>query len=114
MRIKGGWSHTELIEVFHRQLREKTWNRDIFTTAIRQFAHDDIGGFWTSQPWTSPVIEAAAQVYTTLPDSVFLRSADCLHLMTALRHNFAEIHTYDFRQTEAADVLGLKPVAVGR
>jgi predicted nucleic acid-binding protein len=107
-------ARTELMGVFHRQLREKTWNRDMFTTAIRQFTHDDIGGFWTWLPLDSPVIVAAAQVYTTLPDSVFLRSADCLHLMTALRHNFAEIHTYDLRQSEAADVLGLKPVAVGR
>ena len=34
--------------------------------------------------------------------------------MTALRHNFAEIHTYDFRQSEAAEVLGLKPLAALR
>jgi predicted nucleic acid-binding protein len=81
--------------------------------AVRQFTHDDIAGFWTWLPLDSPVIEAAAQVYATLPDSVYLRPADCLHLMTALRHNFAEIYTYDFRQSEAADVLGLKPVAVG-
>ena len=100
--------------VFHRQLREKTWNRDKFTTAIRQFTHDDIAGFWTWLPLDSPVIEAAAQVYSTLPDSVFLRSADCLHLVTAMRHNFAEIYTYDSRQSEAAGVLGLKPLAEGR
>jgi hypothetical protein len=105
-------ARTELMGVFHRQLREKTWSRDEFMIAIRQFTHDDIAGFWTWLPLDSPVIEAAAKVYATLPDSVFLRSADCLHLMTALRHNFAEIYTYDFRQSEAADVLGLKPVAI--
>jgi predicted nucleic acid-binding protein len=45
---------------------------------------------------------------------VFLRSADCLHLVTALRHSFDEIYTYDIRQSDAAGVLGLKPLAVGR
>jgi predicted nucleic acid-binding protein len=105
---------TELMAVFHRRLREKTWSQDSFQTAIRQFTHDDIGGFWTWLPLDSAVIEAAAQVYTTLPDSVFLRSADCLHLVTALRHNFADIYTYDIRQSEAAGVLGLKPLAIGR
>jgi predicted nucleic acid-binding protein len=104
----------ELMGVFHRQLREKTWDRDKFMTATRQFTHDDIAGFWEWLPLDSAVMEAAAQVYATLPDSVFLRAADCLHLMTALRHNFADIYTYDLRQSEAAGVLGLKPVAIGR
>jgi len=107
-------ARTELMGVFHRQLREKTWERNKFLTAIRQFNHDDIAGFWTWLPLDSAVIKAAAQVYTTLPDSVFLRSADCLHLVTALRHNFAEIYTYDSRQSAAAGVLGLTPVALGR
>lgn len=107
-------ARTELMGVFHRQLRQKAWGRDQFMTAVRQFTYDDIAGFWTWLPLGSAVIEAAAQVYATLPESVFLRSADCLHLVTALRHNFGEIYTYDIRQSDAAAVLGLKPVAVGR
>jgi predicted nucleic acid-binding protein len=106
-------ARTELMGLFHRQLRGKKWSRDKFMTAIRQFTLDDIAGFWAWLPLDSRVIDAAAKVYTTLPDSVFLRSADCLHLVTALRHNFAEIYTYDFRQSEAAGVLGMKPVALG-
>jgi predicted nucleic acid-binding protein len=107
-------ARTELMGVFHRQLREKIWSRDKFLTAIRQFNHDDIGGFWTWLPVDNAVVGAAAQVYMTLPETVFLRSADCLHLVTALRHNFLEICTYDVRQSVAAGFLGLKPVAVGR
>jgi predicted nucleic acid-binding protein len=107
-------ARAELMGVFHRQLRGKIWGRDMFLAAIRQFTHDDIAGFWTWLPLDSAVIEAAANVYATLPDSVFLRSSDCQHLVTALRHNFDEIHTYDIRQSDAAGVLGLKPVAVGR
>jgi predicted nucleic acid-binding protein len=106
-------ARTELMAVFHRQLREKIWSRDEFLTAVRQFNQDDIGGFWTWLPLDSAITAAAANVYATLPDSVFLRSADCLHLVTALRHNFSEIHTYDVRQSAAASALGLRPVTVG-
>jgi predicted nucleic acid-binding protein len=103
-------ARTELFSVFHRQLREKVWPQDRFTTAVRQFANDDLGGFWTWLPLGREIIEAAATIYTTLPDTVFLRSADCLHLVTALHHGFAEVYTYDKHQTAAAMALGLKPL----
>jgi predicted nucleic acid-binding protein len=100
----------ELMAVFHRQLREKKWTRDQFMTAVRQFTNDDVGGFWTWLPLDSTIIESAAKTYTTLPDTVFLRSADCLHLVTAMHHGFTDIYTYDTRQTDAAVALGLKPL----
>ena len=107
-------ARTELMAVFHRQVRERAWGRDMFATAVRQFTQDDLTGFWTWLPLDSAVTLAAAQVYVTLPETVFLRSADCLHLVTAMRHRFAEIYTYDVRQSEAASVLGLRPVSFGR
>lgn len=100
----------ELMGVFHRQLREKKWTRDQFMAAVRQFTNDDVGGFWTWLPLDSTVIESAAKTYTTLPEAVFLRSADCLHLVTALHHSFTDIYTYDKHQTAAAVALGLKPL----
>ncbi len=101
----------ELMGVFHRRLRERKWTRRDFLAAVRQFSHDDLGGFWTWLPLDTLIIEAAAKTYTTLPDSVFLRSSDCIHLVTALQHNFAEIYTYDAHQAAAAQVLGLKAVS---
>jgi predicted nucleic acid-binding protein len=102
----------ELMGVFHRRLREKKWTRAHFLAAVRQFNHDDIGGFWTWLPLDQSIVEAAAKTYTTLPESVFLRSSDCLHLVTALHHHFTEIYTYDTHQSAAAPVLGLKAVTV--
>lgn len=34
-------------------------------------------------------------------------------LLTALHHNFSEIHTYDAHQARAAGALGLAPVSIG-
>jgi predicted nucleic acid-binding protein len=101
----------ELLGVFHRRLREKKWTRREFLAAVRQFSHDDIGGFWTWLPLDRSITEAAAQTYATLPETVFLRSSDCLHLVTALHYHFAEICTYDAHQSAAAPALGLKAVA---
>jgi predicted nucleic acid-binding protein len=100
----------ELMGVFHRRLREGKWSRTDFLAAVRQFSNDDIGGFWTWLPINTPIIEAAAKSYATLPETVFLRSADCMHLITALHHNFTEIYTHDHQQSIAATVLGLTPV----
>jgi hypothetical protein len=57
----------ELMGVFHRRWRERKWSRADFLTAVRQFSHDDIAGFWTWLPLDRPIVEAAGQTYTTLP-----------------------------------------------
>jgi len=101
----------ELMGVFHRQLREGRWTRDQFSAAARQFANDQAVGFWTWLPLDQETLEAASRTYATLPDSVFLRSADCLHLVTALRHGLDEILTCDAAQARAAPALGLKALA---
>lgn len=65
---------TELMGVFHRQLREKKWTRDRFLMVARQFNNDDIGGFWTWLPLDSDILEESARTYLTLPETIFLRA----------------------------------------
>lgn len=103
-------ARVELMSVFHRQLRERVWTHDQFLAAVRQFTNDDVGGFWTWLALDPVIIEAGAKTFTTLPSSVWLRSADCLHLVTAMHHGFTDIYTYDVRQRDAAVALGLKPL----
>lgn len=100
-------ARVELMAVFHRQVRKNRWSQAQFRTAVLQFTNDDIGGFWTWLPLEAAVTAAAAKVYASLPASVLLRSADCLHLVTAIHHGFAEIYTYDRHQALAAPALGL-------
>ena len=102
----------ELMGVFHRRLREKIWSKADFNAAVRQFSRDDIAGLWSWRPLDRPVLEAAAKCYATLPETVFLRSADCLHILTALHNRFPAIHTFDRQQAKAAPALGIKAVGV--
>ena len=101
----------ELMGVFHRRLRAGKWTREDFQTAVRQFSRDDVGGFWTWLPLEGAVVELATRIHSTLPETVFLRSADCLHLVTALHHNFDRIHTFDTHQAKSAPALGLIAVS---
>ena len=79
---------------------------------MRQFNKDDTGGFWEWAPMDGPLIRQAAQIFVTLPEKVFLRTADCLHLVTAQRHGFSEIYTHDLHQIKAAEALGLEAVVL--
>jgi len=74
----------ELTSVFHRRWREGKWAQADFLAAVRQFSADDIGGFWTWVPLSSAIVEAATKTYTTLPVDKFLRSSDCIHLVTTI------------------------------
>jgi predicted nucleic acid-binding protein len=99
----------ELMAVFHRRLRERTWSQRDFMAAIRQFQSDDVAGFWTWLPLTPEILRAAADAFATLPNDIFLRSSDCIHIVTALHHGFDELLTYDVHQLKAATAMGLRP-----
>ena len=100
----------EIVAVFHRRLREGFWSQRDFVAAVRQFQHDDVTGFWTWLPVDSFILRAAAETFTTLPPTIFLRASDCIHLVTAMHHNFTEFMTFDAHQNKAAAALGLVPV----
>ena len=105
-------ARAELAAVFHRQLREHKWSRDEFAAVVRQFSTDEAVGYWTWVPLDSGIVEHVVRTFTTLPEDVFLRTADCLHLVTALRQGFTEIHTHDAHQCNGAGALGLAAVAI--
>jgi predicted nucleic acid-binding protein len=105
-------ARAELMGVFHRRLREHKWTKDVFLAVVRQFSKDDIGGYWTWLPLDGVIVEQSVKTFMTLPETIFLRTADCLHLVTALHHGFAEIHTHDTHQTQAASALGLTAISI--
>lgn len=105
-------ARAELMGVFHRRLRERKWTKDEFLAAVRQFSKDDIGGYWTWLPLDGVIVEQAVKTYATLPEKIFLRTADCLHLITALHHGFPAIHTHDAHQIQAAPALGLSAIRI--
>jgi predicted nucleic acid-binding protein len=102
----------ELMAVFHRRLREGHWKREDFNAAVRQFDADDLAGIWSWLPLDGTIAVAAAKAFSTLPETAFLRTSDCLHLVTAVHHRFTAIHTHDKHQAKAAVFLGLEAVTI--
>jgi predicted nucleic acid-binding protein len=100
-------ARVELMNVFHRRMRERKWTRERFQVAAGQFSQDDALKYWTWLPLSSLIVGAATQLYLSLPESVFLCASDCLHLVTALHEGFEEICTFDRHQQTAAHALGL-------
>jgi uncharacterized protein len=102
----------ELVAVFHRRLRERKWTRQDYQSVFRQFSKDDVAGYWRWVPLSGEIVEDALRTFATLPDTIFLRSADALHLVTALRHGFNEIYTHDDHQRRAAAAFGLNAMSI--
>jgi predicted nucleic acid-binding protein len=105
-------ARAELMAVFHRRLREQTWSRREFEAVTRQLIKDEVSGYWSWRLLDSVIVDEAVKIYSMLPETIFLRTADCLHLVTALHHGFTEIHTHDVHQIRAASALGLAAASI--
>lgn len=105
-------ARTELMAVFHRRLREGKWSEAIFRSVVRQFDRDELSGIWNWIPLTAETTGEAAQVFRTLPENIFLRAADCLHLVSAIQNGFSMIYTHDRHQISGARALGLETVMI--
>lgn len=105
-------ARAELMGVFHRRLRERRWDRQAFEATVRQFQQDERSGFWSWAPLDSKTTAEAAEAFTSLPDTLFLRTTACLHLVTARREGFKSLFTHDRHQFEAAPPFGLDPIAI--
>jgi uncharacterized protein len=81
-------ARVELMSVFHRRMRERKWTRERFQVAAGQFSRDDTLKYWSWLPVSGLIVGAVSQLYHSLPESVFLRASDWLHLVTALHQGF--------------------------
>ena len=105
-------ARVELMGVFHRRLREGKWSRKEFVTVVQQFTRDDADDYWKWLPLESAILEQATKIFLTLSEKIFLRSSDCLHLVTAMHYRMHEIYTYDSHQSEAAAAFGIVPICI--
>jgi uncharacterized protein len=102
----------ELMATFHRRWREGKWSRDQFLTVARQFSHDDQDDYWSWIPLDVEIVTRTADAYKTLPKEVFLRTLDCVHLVTASYHGFSQIYTHDIHQANSAEAFGLRATSI--
>ena len=102
----------EVTAVFHRKLREGFLTPAEAEIFFAEFGRDVQQGLWNLLPLNSELLEQVAAAYRTLPETVYLRSADALHLICARENGFTEIHTNDRHLLASASHFGLKGVDV--
>jgi predicted nucleic acid-binding protein len=93
--VTSGVALAEVAAAFHRKLREGSIDRDVFDALQGQFEHDAAHGLWTLVGPTPAVLEQVRALFVRLDRSVFLRSLDAIHLMTAKTEHFDRLYSND-------------------
>jgi predicted nucleic acid-binding protein len=101
------WALAEAQCVFHRQMREGAVTVKAARELARLFLEHVEYGLWNLIPIGQPLLKRAAAIVMSAPPSVFLRTADAVHLTTAMDLGEREIWTNDRHMLSAAPRFGL-------
>jgi predicted nucleic acid-binding protein len=102
----------EVLIAFHRKLRERAFSPKVFAAVCDQFEADCKAAVWAWLPISAKLIESLSERVRQLDRSVFLRSADALHLASAAEQGFKDIYSNDRHLLVAATHFGLRGLSV--
>jgi predicted nucleic acid-binding protein len=102
----------EFASILKRHLRERHLTRREMKAILKDFEEDDHNGVWQWFGVTSALLEKARRAVAAIPNPVFLRAGDALHLACAEEHGFQEVYTNDRHMLTAARHFRLRAVNV--
>lgn len=105
--VTSGIAVAEVSAAFHRKLREGAVDQSTFRALQGQFAHDVTHGLWKVIAPTEALLQQVHALFLALDTSVFLRSLDAMHLVTAKAERFDRIFSNDRHLLRASASLGL-------
>ena len=108
--VSSGIAVAEVSAAFHRKLREGAIDRNTFKALKGQFQHDLAVGLWSLVSPTEALLEEVRTLFSSLAESIFLRSLDALHLVTAKAERFDVIYSNDRHLLAACGAVGLQGV----
>ena len=111
--VTSGIAVAEVSAAFHRKLREGSVDRDVFDALQGQFQHDLTNGLWRLIGPTEVLLQQVRTLFLRLDSSVFLRSLDALHLITAKAEHFNRVYSNDQHLLSACpsvDLEGINPI----
>ena len=108
--VSSGIAVAEVSSSFHRKLREGALDRTTHKALQGQFEHDVVRGLWKLVGPTDALLLEVQALFAGLDKSVFLRSLDALHLVTAKAERFDRIYSNDQQLLRACRSLGIQGV----
>lgn len=108
--VSSGIAVAEVSAAFHRKFREGAVDSNTFRSLLGQFEHDVEHGLWTFISPTEALLHEVQRLFRGLKASVFLRSLDALHLVTARSEGFDRIYSNDRHLLAACASAGLEGV----
>ena len=108
--VSSGIAVVEVSAAFHRKLHEGAIELRVLRALQGQFAHDLDTGLWRLAGPTEAVLREAQAALSRLDKSIFVRSLDALHLVTAKSENFDRVYSNDRHVLAAARSFGLHGV----
>ena len=106
----SGIAVAEVAAAFHRKLREESIDVPVFEALQGQFHHDVTRGLRTLIELTPALLQRVRALFARLDRSVFLRSLDAVHLMTAKAEHFDRLYSNDTHLLAACPSVHLKGV----
>lgn len=100
-------ARVEFHAVIHRHLREGNLTAREAQEVLEDFALDEADGVWQWLPVTSQLLTLVCDQIKTLPQNVFLRTVDAIHLTCAKSHDFLEVYSNDRHLLAAAQHFNL-------
>ena len=95
MVVTSGIAVAEVSAAFHRKFREGAVDKAVFRGLQGQFEHDLEQGLWKLVGPTEMLLQQVQALFLRLDRSVFLRSLDAVHLVTAKAEHFERIYSND-------------------
>ena len=108
--VTSGIAVAEISAAFHRKFREGAVDHNVFKALQGQFQHDLKNGLWRLIGPTEALLEEVHALFSRLDESVFLRSLDALHLVTAKTERFGRIYSNDRHLLNACHKVGLEGI----
>jgi predicted nucleic acid-binding protein len=108
--VSSGMVVAEVSAAFRRKLREGAVTPAVFKALQGQFVHDLDEELWKLAGPTDALLRDVQAVFARLNRSVFVRSLDALHLVTARAEGFERIYSNDRHLLAAARSFGLEGV----
>ncbi len=101
-------TRVEFIAAIHRHFREQRLTFAEMTDVIEDFERDCRSGFWTWFDLNDAVASRAFEVIHGLPNNVFIRAGDAMHLACAAVNDFTEVFSNDRHLLKATEYFGVR------